>query len=285
MEAINFNDFTPMERYEIIKEFLIKMRQANSMPSAQRFFEHYLRKFYKPPDKVVNDIAYCQRAMKTYLLIHQTIVRVFGEQEDAVSTHLPPEITEYLSLLFFQDPVIKNSYLHELEEILYEVNAECQYMLLRLQDDIDRFCLAFSEQELKPDDEVINDIVSGAIVPLVVSVKVSLEPYFVSVRPTEQELMRKYFITSDVSAPQLRLHAYTTTVVKESRLNLQAALARTRTPQVDKAERPKEEFMQSVGLITHMEKQRINLSQELRQTGPKQYSLPPKKQKAPPQPK
>ncbi|XP_034655869.1 uncharacterized protein LOC117893382 isoform X2 [Drosophila subobscura] len=253
MEAINFNDFTPMERYEIIKAFLIKMRQANSMPSAQRFFEHYLRKFYKLPDKVVNDIAYCQRAMKTYLLIHQ-------------------------------DPVIKNSYLHELEEILYEVNAECQYMLLRLQDDIDRFCLAFSEQELKPNDEVINDIVSGAIVPLVVSEKVSLEPYFVGVRPTEQELMQKYFITSEVSAPQLPLHAYTTTVVKESRLNLQAALARTRTPQVDKAERPKEEFMQSVGLITLIEKQRINLSQEVKQTVPQQYSLPPKKQKAP-QPK
>ncbi|BFF98264.1 uncharacterized protein DMAD_06465 [Drosophila madeirensis] len=265
MEAINFNDFTPMERYEIIKAFLIKMRQANSMPSAQRFFEHYLRKFYKLPDKVVNDIAYCQRAMKTYLLIHQTIVRVFGEQEDA-------------------DPVIKNSYLHELEEILYEVNAECQYMLLRLQDDIDRFCLAFSEQELKPNDEVINDIVSGAIVPLVVSEKVSLEPYFVGVRPTEQELMQKYFITSEVSAPQLPLHAYTTTVVKESRLNLQAALARTRTPLVDKAERPKEEFMQSVGLITLIEKQRINLSQEVKQTVPQQYSLPPKKQKAP-QPK
>ncbi|XP_022221091.1 uncharacterized protein LOC111073194 [Drosophila obscura] len=265
METINFNDFTPKERYEIINAFLIKMRIANSMPSAQRFFEHYLRKFYKLPDKVVNDIAYCQRAMKTHLVMHQTIVRVFSEQEDA-------------------DPVIKNSYLHEIEEILCEVNAECQYMLMRLQDDIERFCLAFSEHDLKPNDQVINDIVSGAIVPLVVSEKVSITPHFVGERPTEQELMQKYFTISEMSAPQLPLHAYTTTVVKESRLNLQAALARTRNPQVersvDKAERPKELFMQSVGLITHMERQRIKLSQEVKKPVPVplRFSLPPKKQ-------
>ncbi|XP_017060194.1 uncharacterized protein LOC108100688 isoform X2 [Drosophila ficusphila] len=87
MESINFNDFTPKERYEIIKEFLVKMRKADSMPSkdlhVQKFFEHYLRKFYKLPRKLVNDIAYCQRAMKTHLAIHQTIVGVFEQQADA----------------------------------------------------------------------------------------------------------------------------------------------------------------------------------------------------------
>lgn len=79
METINFNDFTPKERYEIIKEFLVKMRDdASSIPSkdlhVRKFFEHYLRTFYKLPDKLVNDIAYCQRAMKSHLATHQVCI-------------------------------------------------------------------------------------------------------------------------------------------------------------------------------------------------------------------
>ncbi|XP_033243427.1 uncharacterized protein LOC117185886 [Drosophila miranda] len=261
MESINFNDFSPKERYEIIRAFLIKMRKANSIPSAQRFFEHYLRKFYKLPDIVVSDIAYCQRAMKTHLVMHQTISRVFDEQMDA-------------------DPVIKNTYLHEIEDILCEINAECQYMLMRLQDDINRFCLAFAEHDLKPNDQVVNDIISGAIVPLVVAEKVAITPQYVGKRPTEEALMQKYFIDTTMSTPKLPLHAYTTAVVKESRLNLQAALARTRIPQIEKSavkqEGPKEEFMLSVGLITHVESQRIRLLQVVKKS--KRPLLPPKQQ-------
>ncbi|XP_052846494.1 uncharacterized protein LOC128260054 [Drosophila gunungcola] len=269
MEAINFNDFTPKERYEIIKDFLVKMRRSDSMPSkdlhVQRFFDHYLRKFYKLPKKLVNDIAYCQRAMKTHLAIHQTIVSVFGTQADA-------------------DPVIKNNYINELEEMLYEMNAECNYLVLRLQDDIDRFCLAFTEQDLKPNELVIREIVSEAIVPLIIDPEISIRPQFVMERPTESQLLKKYFIidgiepgvdvqTPAIEPPKPPPPSNTNPEVKKSRLNLQAALKRARsntkpTEKNQEEEHPqhsKDFFMQSVGLCTHLEHERQKLSMVLHQ--------------------
>ncbi|KAH8239250.1 hypothetical protein KR032_002359 [Drosophila birchii] len=286
METINFNEFSANERYEIIKAFLVKMRGANSMPGkdlhVQKFFEHYLRKFYKVPEKLVNDIAYCQRAMKSHLATHQTIVDVFGKQEDAVRTF---QISIFLLLkpIALQDPVTKDNYLHELEQMLYELNAECQYLVLRLQDDIDRFCLAFTEQDVKPDELVIQDIVSQSIVPLIVGPERSIKPYFVMERPTEDQLLRKYFIIetpeeqvpppvkpmqAPPEPPQLLSAATTANVVKESRLNLQAALKRARSqckpaekaPEIDQPKGTKEVFLQSVGLCTHKEHQQLKLS-------------------------
>ncbi|XP_017021091.1 uncharacterized protein [Drosophila kikkawai] len=265
METINFNEFTPKERYEIIKAFLVKMQGANSVPSqdwhVQKFFKHYLRKFYKVPAKLVNDIAYCQRAMKSHLVAHQTIVDAFGQQEDAAKIK------------------IKNNYLHELEEILYQLNAECQYLVLRLQDDIDRFCLAFTEHDLKPDELVITDIVSQSIVPLIVDPEVSIKPYFVVERPTEDQLLRKYFVMDNPGEeslkpvvapepPQPLPLVSPANVVTASRLNLQAALQRARSqnkpaekmPENDQPKRTKELFLQSVGLCTHKEYQQLKLS-------------------------
>lgn len=79
METINFNDFTHNERYEIIKDFLVKMKKADFTKNAQKFFMYYLRKFYKVPESLVNDIVYCQRAMKSHLLMHQ-VGQYNGEQ-------------------------------------------------------------------------------------------------------------------------------------------------------------------------------------------------------------
>nr|XP_016936309.2 uncharacterized protein LOC108014658 [Drosophila suzukii] len=274
MEDINFHDFTPKERYEIIKDFLVKMRKAESMPSkdlhVQRFFEHYLRKFYRLPYKLVNDIAYCQRAMKTHLAIHQTIVNVFGQQADA-------------------DPVIKNKYIVELEEMLHELNAECHYLVLRLQDDIDRFCLAFTEQDLKPNELVIKDIVSEAIVPLVVAPKTFIKPYFVLERPTESELLKKYFIIegaepavevpNTVEQPKTKTKpkplpsSHNNMDVRKSRLNLQAALNRAhsksqpaeKNEEDDQEDPTKNSFMESVGLCSHAQYKRLKLSMVLLQ--------------------
>ncbi|XP_016970538.1 uncharacterized protein LOC108038283 [Drosophila rhopaloa] len=279
MEAINFNDFTPKERYEIIKDFLVKMRKAGSKPSkdlhVHRFFEHYLRKFYKLPKQLVNDIAYCQRAMKTHLAIHQTIVGVFGQQADA-------------------DPVIKNNYISELEEILYELNAECNYLVLRLQDDIDRFCLAFTEQDLKPNELVVTEIVSQAIVPLIIAPELSIKPYFALERPTESELLMKYFIIDGVEPavkvqtivepPKPPPFSNANLEVKKSRLNLQAALKRARcnpkpaenNQEDDHPKLTKDFFMQSVGLCTHAEHKKLKLSRVLLQ---KRKPKPTKKTK------
>ncbi|XP_017081345.2 uncharacterized protein LOC108114741 [Drosophila eugracilis] len=279
MENINFNDFTPKERYEIIKEFLVKMQKADSMPSkdmhVQRFFEHYLRKFYILPKKLINDIAYCQRAMKSHLAIHQTIISVFGQQADA-------------------DPVIKNNYITELEDMLYELNAECQYLVLCLQDDINRFCLAFTEQNLKPNEQVIKDIVSAAVVPLIVNPDISLKPCFVLERPTDSELLRKYFIiegaepaeevSTPVEPPKQVPSSQTNLDVNKSRLNLQAALSRARSnskpaekgEKDDQQGRAKDFFMQSVGLCSHDEYKRLKLSMVLLQ---KRKPKPSKKKK------
>ncbi|XP_068149853.1 uncharacterized protein [Drosophila tropicalis] len=182
MEAIDFNDFSPKERDEIITAFLVKMRQANSLSSAQGFFDNYVRKFYKLPIKLVNDIVYCQRSMRTILMAHQTIVRVFDQENDAVQS-------------------IKNTYLLELEDDLYHLNAECQYLVLRLRNDVDRFCSAFTEQSLQPNETLIKELISGCIVPLVVAPHLSIKPYYVTERPTEKELLNKFIILN--GAPQL----------------------------------------------------------------------------------
>ncbi|KAH8286897.1 hypothetical protein KR018_007716 [Drosophila ironensis] len=268
MELINFNEFSNRERYEIIKNFLVKMKDAGSINSARAFFEHYLRKFYKVPENLIHDIAYCQRAMKSHLLIHQTIVSVFGQQEDA-------------------DPEIKNSYLRELEDILTEVNAECQYLLLLLQDDIDQFCLAFTEQNLQANEWLLQDIVSDAIVPLVLAPEIAIQPHSVAERPTEEQLLSKYFIINGADAEEAA------TAPKEqhskqkptpadnelaaSRLNLQEALRRSRLQAKDKGDEnrddSKERFLRSVGLCTHMEHEKLKLSRlqgQKRRAKPKQ---------------
>ncbi|XP_017092450.2 uncharacterized protein [Drosophila bipectinata] len=260
METINFNDFTHNERYEIIKDFLVKMKKADFTKNAQKFFTYYLRKFYKVPENLVNDIVYCQRAMKSYLLMHQTIVSVFAQQEDA-------------------DPVIKDNYLKEIEETLAELNAECQYLVLNLQDDIDRFCLVFTEQNLEPNGFIIKDIVSEAIVPLIVAPHVTIKPLSIANRLNEEQLLHKYFIVEgsnpvkDVSSPkklpkQPPSPDFVTVGVKASRLNLQEALKRARSQSIqgekgksdEKPESTKQIFMRSLGLCTHQEHTNIETS-------------------------
>ncbi|XP_060657827.1 uncharacterized protein LOC132792450 [Drosophila nasuta] len=176
MESINFNDFTIEERHEIIKAFLIKMRTANSMQSAQRFFEYYLKRFYKLPSNIIDDIIYCQRAMKTYLSVHQRITNFYANN----------------SMI---DEATKKSRLVEIEDILYELNAECQYLVICLEENIGHFCLPFTEQEMQPNVDLISEMVSDAVVPHVCASLSLSKPHFVSERPTESQLLRKYFST------------------------------------------------------------------------------------------
>ncbi|XP_030373268.1 uncharacterized protein LOC115623186 isoform X1 [Scaptodrosophila lebanonensis] len=301
MESINFNDFTQKERHDIITAFLIKMRQADSLASAQNFFEYYLKRFYKVPPILLNDIAYCQRAMKTHMSVYQQIVKVFAQQKDA-------------------DMITKNRYLEELEEMLHELNAECQFLLLRLQDDIDEFCLAFTKQQLQPNQQMLQSVVSSALVPLICSAHNLMKPHHVLERPTEQELLQKYFTKG--SGEQQREMSYsrsllrakqpsgkemncsknpvrdtkalnatqnesepplaTVQAVESSRLNLQAALKRARSKQLRASEvsggenspsantasmappdKCKELFMYGFGLCTHTEHKRLSLARTM----------------------
>ncbi|XP_023033171.1 uncharacterized protein LOC111518966 [Drosophila willistoni] len=279
MEAIDFNDFSAKERDEIITAFLNKMREADSLASAQTFFDNYLQKFYKLPMKLVNDIVYCQRSMRTILMTHRTIVSILSQENDAVQ-------------------LIKNNYLVELEDDLYHINAECQYLVLRLQNDVDRFCAAFTEQNLQPNQTLVKELISGSIVPLVVAPNLTIKPFFVTERPTETEMINKYIVFNGAPkclpiknatpgpAKKQTLPPFSAplapNVIKESRQNLQAALKRARSQQqkVKSAKKTKQEdvkeqkhddqmyqtkeyFMQSVSLCTHTEYKRLKLEQSV----------------------
>lgn len=178
-----------------------------------------------------------------------------------------------------QDPVIKNNYLKEIEDALAELNAECQYLVLCLQDDIDRFCLVFTEQNLKPNELIIKDIVSEAIVPLIVAPHLSIKPHSIANRLSEGQLLSKYFIVEgsnpvkDESQPmklpkQPPSPDFATIGVKASRQNLQEALkrARSQSRQSEKGksdetpESTKQIFMRSLGLCTHMEHTKMETS-------------------------
>lgn len=84
----------------------------------------------------------------------------------------------------------------EIEDILHEINAESQYLVLRLEEDIEQFCLPFTKQQLQPNGNLINEVVSEAVVPLICATLPPFKPNFVVERPTENELMRKYLAIS-----------------------------------------------------------------------------------------
>ncbi|KAM8707971.1 hypothetical protein ACLKA7_015010 [Drosophila subpalustris] len=264
------------------------MRKANSMQSAHSFFEYYLKQFYKMPAKLIEDIIYCQRAMKNYLSVHQRITR------------FPDRLTN-------ADFEAKRKYLLEIEDVLHEINAECKYMVICLEEDIERFCLPFTEQQLQPNGNLISEMVSKAIVPHVCASLLQFRPHFVAERPTESQLLSKYFTTSndtrtyssnakDESAKPTRIvapnkkplvsaatnaarpaakqatipiseAASKNDAVNASRLHLQEALKRARLKQTAKYEpkalSSKELFLHSIGLCTHLEHKSIKLSQAL----------------------
>lgn len=90
----------------------------------------------------------------------------------------------------------KKNRLLEIEDILHEINAESQYLVLRLEDDIEQFCMPFTKQQLQPNGNLINEVVSEAVVPLICATLLPFKPNFVVERPTENELMRKYLAVS-----------------------------------------------------------------------------------------
>jgi len=80
--------------------------------------------------------------------------------------------------------------------VLHEINAECKYMVICLEDDVEQFCLPFTEQQLQPNGNLIREMVSKAIVPHVCASLLQFRPHFVAERPTESQLLSKYLITS-----------------------------------------------------------------------------------------
>lgn len=69
-------------------------------------------------------------------------------------------------------------------------------MVLHLEEDIEQFCMPFTKQQLQPNGNLINEVVSEAVVPLICATHSPFKPHFVHERSSESELMRKYLAIS-----------------------------------------------------------------------------------------
>nr|XP_017013831.2 uncharacterized protein LOC108068650 [Drosophila takahashii] len=148
-----------------------------------------MEKCYVLPLELKNDIIYCQRAMRDFLKVHGLVSDVFKEQADA-------------------DPVQMRRILDELEEEVYEINAEQQFLLLRLNDDLEGFCLKLKENNIATQPDLANEFVSGQIVPLIADPNYKICPQSVMSRDNEEMLIRKHFLLSqddEAGVPPLKL--------------------------------------------------------------------------------
>ncbi|XP_017021520.1 uncharacterized protein Lint-1 [Drosophila kikkawai] len=152
-------------------------------------YKYYVEKFYVLPLELKDDIIYCQRAMRDFLKVHTLVSEVFKEQADA-------------------DPVQMRRILDELEDEVYEINAEHQFLMLRLNDDLDEFHRKLQENNIASVPAVLNEFVSNQIVPLIADASYQISPHSVVSRANEEMLIRKHFLLSqddEAGVPPLKL--------------------------------------------------------------------------------
>ncbi|XP_017045839.1 uncharacterized protein LOC108091239 isoform X2 [Drosophila ficusphila] len=98
--------------------------------------------------------------------------------------------------------------LDELEDEVYEINAEQQFLLLRLNDDLEGFYVKLEENNIESVPELANEFVSRQIVPLISDPSYKICPQSVMSRDTEEMLIRKHFLLSqddEAGVPPLKL--------------------------------------------------------------------------------
>ncbi|XP_013107082.2 immunoglobulin A1 protease autotransporter isoform X1 [Stomoxys calcitrans] len=137
-------------------------------------FQYYMESFFKIPREIKNDIIYCQRALKAHIKVHQMVLEVFQQQPDA-------------------DPQQKKRIIDELESEIYEINAEQNFLLMRLRRVIDEFYKMLKKNGIPTDVNATNAIVSKEIVPYISDGKLDITPFNVMFRNTEEKLIEKYF--------------------------------------------------------------------------------------------
>ncbi|KAH8411617.1 hypothetical protein KR215_007499 [Drosophila sulfurigaster] len=140
-------------------------------------FKFYMEKCYELPSELKNDIIYCQRAMRDFLKVHGLVSDVFKEQADA-------------------DPVQMQRILDELEAEVYEINAEQNYLMLRLDEDLDIFYKKLEDSNIQTVPELGNEYISSLIVPLIGDASYKIYPQSVLMRDNEEMLIRKHFLIS-----------------------------------------------------------------------------------------
>lgn len=98
--------------------------------------------------------------------------------------------------------------LDELEEEVYEINAEQQFLLLRLNDSLQEFSVKLKENNIMFLPDIAHEYVSAQVVPLIVDPNYKIMPQSVMARDTEEMLIRKHFLLSqddDSGMPPLKL--------------------------------------------------------------------------------
>ncbi|XP_017850772.1 uncharacterized protein LOC108605531 isoform X2 [Drosophila busckii] len=140
-------------------------------------FKYYMEKCYVLPVELKNDIIYCQRAMRDFLKVHGLVSDVFKEQADA-------------------DPVQMQRILDELETEVYEINAEQQFLMMRLNDDLDTFYKKLEANNVLIVPEQGNEYISSQIVPFIGDPSYKITPQSVLTRDNEEMLIRKHFLIS-----------------------------------------------------------------------------------------
>ncbi|KAH8416547.1 hypothetical protein KR222_009016 [Zaprionus bogoriensis] len=150
---------------------------SSDVPEDCSVFKYYMEKCYVLPLELKNDLIYCQRAMRDFLKVHGLVSDVFKEQADA-------------------DPVQMQRILDELETEVYEINAEQQFLMLRLNDDLDIFYKKLEENNIQTVPELGNEYISSQIVPLIGDASYKICPQSVLTRDNEEMLIRKHFLIS-----------------------------------------------------------------------------------------
>lgn len=87
----------------------------------------------------------------------------------------------------------KKIILDELESEIYEINAEQNFLFLRLRRIIDEFLKMLKKNDITPDATSTNAFISKEIVPLINDANLDILPINVNFRNTEEKLIEKYF--------------------------------------------------------------------------------------------
>ncbi|EDV99763.1 probable basic-leucine zipper transcription factor R [Drosophila grimshawi] len=157
-------------------------RNSNDVSKdSSSLFKYYIEKCYVLPLDLKNDIIYCQRAMRDFLNVHTLVSDVFKEQADA-------------------DPDQMRRILDELQMEVHEINAEQQFLMLRLDEHLDAFYKKLEENNIRTVPDVGNAYISSLIVPLISDANYIVCPQSVLSRDTEDMLIRKHFLISQDDA-------------------------------------------------------------------------------------
>ncbi|XP_062138253.1 protein PRRC2C-like [Drosophila sulfurigaster albostrigata] len=138
-------------------------------------FMSYLENNYELPSGLKNDIIYCQRAMRDFLMVHTLVSDVFTAQGDA-------------------DRIEMQRILDELEQEIYEVNAEQTYLMLQIEEDLDKFYKWLQQLDVAIVPDLANAFISSQIVPLIADATYIIAPNSVKMRDDPETLIRRYFL-------------------------------------------------------------------------------------------